>query len=327
MTELASNDAKSLEAFINKYNELNNSFKKTCVFTVGHSAGFFSEINNMVFAMLYCLVNEIKFIPYFKSANFSDKKGWLEFFEPFCEEFNFKIPKMWNYRSNDEVERLKKKNPLKFILLKIWSYLFKKKHKISYLTYEIWPKFFNVDFLFREIEVKKLDIEGDLTEACENLVKMIWRLNDETQSEVEKIISKINLPEKYAAIHVRAGDKILEVDKLLEVQEFMKLVFEKCTLRDVFVFADDYRQVEQLIKEYPDYNFYTSCSAEEKGYENAKFQSLNWAEKKKGLLNLFSNINICLNSQLFVGSEHANPDYFIKIIKEDKKSNIIPRKG
>lgn len=46
---------------IDEYKEVNESFKKVLIFKIGINSGFFSEYNNMILAMLYCLENRIQF--------------------------------------------------------------------------------------------------------------------------------------------------------------------------------------------------------------------------------------------------------------------------
>ena len=87
-----------MELNVKDYNKLNNSFKKKLVFRIGESAGFFSEYNNMVLAMHYCLVNRIRFILNSKDANFSIHKGWEDFFKPFCKEYNYSLFQIYNLR-------------------------------------------------------------------------------------------------------------------------------------------------------------------------------------------------------------------------------------
>ena len=59
-----------------KYFEINNSFSQKLVYHLGSEAGFFSEYNNMILAMLYCLKHKIKFVLYSKDANFGFEKGY-----------------------------------------------------------------------------------------------------------------------------------------------------------------------------------------------------------------------------------------------------------
>jgi len=103
---------------ITEYRKLNDSYKRTLVFHFGSGAGFFSEYNNMLKAIAYCLVHKIKFVLYSADATFASGKGWTDFFEPFCEEdinplhskFNKRFPEQWhlgnlNYRTTISFSR------------------------------------------------------------------------------------------------------------------------------------------------------------------------------------------------------------------------------
>lgn len=46
---------------IDEYRRINKSFKRVLIFKIGLNSGFFSEYNNMILAMLYCLENRIQF--------------------------------------------------------------------------------------------------------------------------------------------------------------------------------------------------------------------------------------------------------------------------
>jgi hypothetical protein len=128
---------------IARYNALNNSFKHTLVFHVGASAGFFSEYNCMILAMLYCLKNKIRFVLYSKDANFGHKDGWNDFFEPFCEQTTCFIHHRFNVRlftTRNQHGRVKWR--LKGIFLKHSACLIKYFIPISYFTQDLWGNFF-----------------------------------------------------------------------------------------------------------------------------------------------------------------------------------------
>ena len=71
---------------IEEYQKLNSSFKKKLIYKVGLDCGFFSEYNNMILAMSYCLIHKIQFVLSSNNANFDNENGWCGFFEPFCED-------------------------------------------------------------------------------------------------------------------------------------------------------------------------------------------------------------------------------------------------
>ena len=47
-------DLLNREEVLSNYIKLNKSFRRTLVFRMGDSGGFFSEYNGMILAMLYC---------------------------------------------------------------------------------------------------------------------------------------------------------------------------------------------------------------------------------------------------------------------------------
>jgi len=64
---------------LNKYKELNESYKPILVYHVGIDAGFFSEFNDLIFMILYCLEHKIQFKLYSDDANFGIEKGWQDY--------------------------------------------------------------------------------------------------------------------------------------------------------------------------------------------------------------------------------------------------------
>lgn len=66
---------------IQKYKEVNDSFSYwKLIFHLGCDSGFYSEFNNMVLAMIYCLKSQIRFSMYSADANFGYKDGWQDYF-------------------------------------------------------------------------------------------------------------------------------------------------------------------------------------------------------------------------------------------------------
>lgn len=82
------------------YEALNRSYSREFVYHLGCEAGFFSEYNNMVLAMLYCAKHHIRFALYSSDANFSYEKGWVDYFEPFCPERGNLLHHWFNRRPN-----------------------------------------------------------------------------------------------------------------------------------------------------------------------------------------------------------------------------------
>jgi len=306
--------------FINKYNEINNSFKKSCIFRVGDSQGFFSELNNMIFAMIYCLQNKIKFVLYSKNANFAPKNGWEEFFLPFCEQSQIrnKYFQQLNIRLKPKLNELKLIRKIKYLFIILVNKLSKTK-----LTFDIFDEFVFKEFLPQQIVFEELEVHGDNTvEASKKFAEMVWRFNDKTQNEINKKIQELNLPHTYVSIHIRGGDKFFK-SEYSNSDIYIQKLKEITTIKDVYIFTDDYRYILEFKEKCPDWNIYTLCREDEKGYMNENFNQKSWAEKKEGILNLFTSIEIAKKSVHFLGITASNPDLFLRMIMDKEKFHTI----
>lgn len=91
---------------------------KRIIFHIGHSAGFYSEFNNMILCLIYCKHNDIEFKLYSRDANFKIQKGWKDFFLPFCTESFNPIHSYINERQDKPNEEL-------YITKKFWWFCWK----------------------------------------------------------------------------------------------------------------------------------------------------------------------------------------------------------
>ena len=122
--------------------------QKRLVYNLGSEAGFFSEYNNMILAILYCLKHNINFVLYSKKANFGIDKGWQDYFMPFCEETEDIRHSKYNIRQSCMVPELS-------LLKKMKVDWFKFQTKTTYLTYELWDKFHSRNFENENFNLKQ----------------------------------------------------------------------------------------------------------------------------------------------------------------------------
>ena len=71
------------KTLLDLYHRVNDRSSPRFVYHLGGDSGFFSEYNNMILAILYCLDKKIRFSIYSKDANFKYKEGWNDYFSPF----------------------------------------------------------------------------------------------------------------------------------------------------------------------------------------------------------------------------------------------------
>lgn len=297
---------------LKNYTLLNNSFEKKLTFHLGADAGFFSEFNNMVLAMLYCLNKNIKFTLYSKRANFALSNGWKDFFIPFCEESDFFLHKRYNRRGY-QIKNQKKFPP---IVLKILT-------RNDYLTQDIWDFFRSEEFSKTRFTIPKLELEdASILDATQTIISMIWQYNAPSKQLVQEYKNSLKLPKNFISIHIRAGDKSLEADTF-DIHRYMEKAFELKSSKKAFVLTDNYSVLEDLRKSHGDWEFYSLCQPSESGYVHSEFKKMEKHRKYLLHLKLFASLDICAASDKFVGTYSSNPGMFMGMRMGEDKCTCI----
>ena len=298
----------NLSDFWKKYNKINDSYKEVCIY-LGLGSGFFSEFNNLILAILYCLVNKIRFKLFFINGtgfpNDKENKGWQEFFMPFCNELiynaNSEFSGIFNFPKN-EIE----------VLLPIM----KEKYKIDYFGYmcsDIFNKMRSNDFRNSHFNIKELGIDGDLRHAFGIIAKNLFKFNEETKKEINKLVESLNLPKKYIGFYMRGGDKITEAE-LVEPEKYIDRLKEHSEIKDIFISSDDYDIIKKLQDKHGnEYNIYT-LDKNKIGFHLYDFLSLSEEDKHNHHVKFLASMEILLNSELCFGTYTSNPSSFLGAI-------------
>jgi hypothetical protein len=304
----------------NIYYLVNKSFRKKAVFRIGSNSGFFSEYNNMILAMAWCLRNNYQFQLFSYDANFGFDKGWTDYFLPFCTEvfndFHLKYNhRPYPYGGNKYLPRFVR-GMMKFGLVnKNLAYIpisHRLKRKLGFgklLTQDIFVKAHsqNPD---EELKILKLGFNGNFRSLCKILTDITWRFNEKTQMEIDGMIKELNLPAKYIGFHIRRGDKHVEAQEM-PISIYIKIAETISDVRTAFVATDDYMVINELKASYPTWHFYTLCQPHEKGFYYSEFQKLNDLEKKNSHINLFTSMVILEKAHHFIGTFSSNPGMFL----------------
>jgi hypothetical protein len=299
----------SVMDMLEAYHKINRSFSKKYIFNFGSEGGFYSELNNMVFGMIYCLKYQYQFILYSGNSKFKTQHGWEDFFEPFCNTVNSSFHKKFNKRM--AAPKIKLKHYLQW-------YLFKLLNKDTYLTYDLFNLHFNKDFEKENFDFPELGLKGNLRDVSREIVKMVYRFNDATKAEIQKQMAAVNLPSKYISVNIRRGDKDTEFN-FIPTSRYMDEAANRSDLKDIFVLTDDYAVIEDLQKDYPNFHFFTLVNQKEQGYVHADFVKQSAAKKKEDLIKLFSSIEIMRTSELSIGAYTTNPGIFLGMTMPDDK--------
>ena len=299
------------DELIYKYRELNDSFTKSLVFHIGVNAGFFSELNNMILAVLYCLKNKIKFILYSDDANFKLKDGYSDIFIPFCPEIHDNRISKLNFRwYNKEREKFR-----------VEVEALKKELNIDYFTQDLWLEFTK----YLHFNIPELEIRGKTEVAARQIMPLIWNFNTSFSGKLQTRYNTISIKYPYTGFHIRGGDKNIEA-KIIPGEEYIKKAEDLNCPKNGFILTDDYRIFNSLEQKYTDWNFYTLCGKEEHGYYFDEYLQLSKQQKFEQLINLIASVEIISKSEKFIGTYNANPGMFLGMKMPTSKIYGMDRK-
>ncbi len=273
------------------------------VFHLGHSAGFYSEFNNMVLAILYCQRHNIVFELYSADANFRIKKGWQDYFLPFCNESRNPVHHYINHRFNAP------KGGKRKLLYDTYKRFFHNNCLMS----ELWNDFRHIDHSeLTTSEVQKLSAP---------IINDIYRFNPSTQKQIENLISTINLCCPYIGFHIRGGDKQSEHD-LLSIDKYISRAEKLSGIRQGFISTDDYRNYEALCEQYPNWKFYTLTPNTNYGYYQDQFTKLTPQQRYNELLILFASMELLSRAELTICTFSSNIGMFLGMRMGDRAIGV-----
>ena len=290
---------------IEKYKQLNESYNRKLIHHFGTGNGFYSELNSLLFSTLFCLQNKLQLVLYSKDAAFTFGNGWTEYFEPFCPEFK-----------NDYIGKRISRDYINNNRDKHICYIYKILTRNDILN-DIYWYCRSGWFEHSHFYIPELGIDGDLKQAIKVIIPIVYRFNKSYKSIINKFIQDLDLPERFISLHVRAGDKITERN-LITPQAYLEKAKMYSDCHNIFVATDDYSIYEQLRENNSDYNFFTSSSPEDKGNNTEEFFISSPNNIKRNLIELFSSIEIFLNSELFVGTYSSNPGLFVGMLTDKR---------
>ena len=307
-------DTQHLE--LSSYQKVNNSFRRRLIYHVGINCGFFVELNYMLNAMLYSLDHELQFQLYTEDSNFGTGIGWTEYFAPFCEEVHDSFHRKYNFHRTPTWRRIlknaiRKKSPgfifwkLKFMLKSLQG------HWLAFRTYGEYVRL-NQDVATdpaTHYNIPALGINCSYYEAYAMLARMIWKLRPEIVKQITDAKIRFSLPQVYAGVQIRGGDKATETQLISgrRVVETLQPENGEC----VFALADDYRELERVRSVFPQLRIVSLCRPGEEGYYHQQFSALDPQEKKAGIIRLLVSVDIMLHAHKFSGSITTGPSVFI----------------
>ena len=309
-------NTESSRSTLDSYRQLNSSFREKLVFRLGASAGFFSEYNNMLLAMLYCLDHRIRFVLYSSAANFAYSKGWEDFFLPFAPESRLSLHARYNKRTENEFRAAESRNTRRN------SRILKRLTGTEYLTHDLFDAIREEAKSGRHYHIPELGINGDVRHACQALLGLTWRFNEATSTRVSSMIAQVGLPREYIGVHIRSGEKFTEATPF-GVESYVRKLEENSQLQHVFVATDDYTNVETLRATRPQWTLYHACDPADRGYDQARYEALSREKKRTDLLDLLVDVEILSHSSFFLGTFTSNVGMFVGLrVSSDRSTGL-----
>jgi hypothetical protein len=272
---------------------------------MGGEGGFFSEFNNMVLSILYCLESNITFSIYSKDANFGYDKGWQDYFLPFCDEYGNQLHSLFNRRPNP---RFKMKALSQIYDSICW--IFRKINPSVLTTADLWNEIRRPP-LDKKYTIKELGIDGDLLQACNKIIELIWKYQPDVERKINDMRCSLNINTPYFGFHIRGGDKFIEADLIKPSDYVEKAKRISSDIKTAFVLTDDYRVIKDLTELYTDWTFHTFCAPTERGYFHKDFQKSSKEFKRDSHIKLFASMDVLADAEQFIGTFSSNPGMYL----------------
>lgn len=296
---------------LKEYQQINKSFKKVCVYRIGNEAGFFSEINNMLIALVFCLEHGLQFRLYSENSNFGDDI-WNDYFLPFTKHSTAASHFLFNERPYIH------KRPYTLSVQELFS--IKKELSQQFLTQDVWPYIrdkstYNV---YRFVDTPY--VKGNLTAVTSTLIECIWKYNKYANSKIINLIKSLEIPKNYGAMFIRRGDKNIEAP-----YEEIKKYFDKMDgvsggyNLPIFVSSDDFNVIQEIKNLYPERDIYSFHFEQDSGYFMGDFISnYTKVEQKEKIIQLLAQIEVLKRADFFVGTYSTNVAVFVGMARDCK---------
>jgi hypothetical protein len=276
-----------------KYQAINQSFPEKHYFFLS-DAGLFSELNSMINAVLYCLIQGKQFVLVDKEWNMrvpNKNNSWNEYFENFCEVDNsiskgdsraitrFYAP-MWGLIGNYEI-------------LTMGS-----------------PLFDTTDILTR----RRIIIEFVFRPLCTPMELRI--VAGETKN--------FDPSTGYIAVHIRGGDKLILEMKNIPLTEYADAIRDAqiiTGLNTIVYCSDDSRKIKELDRMLPDTEGW-AIPHTKIGHQQNSFNRLLPGNKQEEFRLLISEIHYLLHADYLVCTFTSNVSRFVACMRGELETSF-----
>ncbi|KAF2513561.1 O-fucosyltransferase family protein [Flavobacterium foetidum] len=294
--------------YIEAYKSINNSISKTELIYPLTNRGFFSEINNLVLAALFCLDNKIKLR--LCTRNWVGGK-WNDYFIPLLEEYNGLMPV-----PNDVFSKKRED-----VFLKMYHKNLKGR---KILQDDIWKEMRSSSFTEKYFNFPELGIDGSIFAAKRQLCNILLSYNKETYEEVFLMKqADSDFVKDSFGIHIRRGDKVSGKTKeaeLFDVELYLNKVQEiNSEIKKITICTDDYNVVENFQEKSPGFIYLSFCDSAKNGYFQAQYNKTKDIKRKRAeVIDVLKDANLLINSKIFIGTNSSNISRFVTLMRNNK---------
>lgn len=289
------------------FKKLNNSFEEELIYPLTNR-GFYSEINNLVLAALYCSVNRIKIRV--SSKNWVAGE-WTDYFNPVIEEYHGLIP-----IPTTSVFFIRRRE-------KLYEFYHKNLKKRQLIQNNVWNKMRDKAFTKNYFNIPELGIDGDIFHAKKRMMSILFDINNTVNNQLECFMEQHNTFIKNSCgIHVRRGDKVFGKHKeanFVSLSDFVnKATAVAPELNKFTICTDDFEVIEEFKKEFPQFELFTLCKNTNRGYSQKEYNSI--TDKKKiynEVIDLLKDSYLLTHSNVFIGSYSSNISRFLVLQRDN----------
>ncbi len=256
--------------------------------------GFFSEINNMINAAIYCIDTDTGLVLDTEAFLYKHEKGWADYFVPFWETPDPSLPQRrfeLHYRSD----------------IKLWN-------RIRTYPYET-------------VAVPERGLcNGQVFENKRRIAARIYQFQPDVREYIAQQIDDMRLPEGYAACHIRRGDKVGEQkgqpeSERIEAADYVdRLLQDYPELPALFVCSDSYASIQEVQQYIAAKGLgipvYTTCQPTALGHSTELLKE-KFENQYASVLQLLLDVEICARAKCFAGTYSSNMSRFIALRHAD----------
>lgn len=273
--------------------------------------GLFSEILNLVLAIVYAKLYCKRIIVNTYNWNARIEKGWEDYFLPTIKCTNNFFSSQLRIFTQEKISLSNMHNSKRQFL----------RFYVNYLAYSFY-KFFHLktqlgDDVFFKMRNPEFVDNNDIIRLMSITIKDIYKYNERTASFLRTRKMELKIPSDYVGVHIRRGDKITmhEMEKI-DLKTYIDKILEYKHISDnIYIATDDSSIIPYMRNTLSNLGFHVFFNANyiQKGFKESSFNTKNIKDRYDDMMNTLFDIDVLFNSKLFIGTYSSNMSRIIPL--------------